>query len=75
MNYLRNNNFNLFEKRNAPASKASDDHLLGGFTAEELWGLFQLKTAVAQGRYSETTPESRRLAFARWLVEHGRIEG
>jgi hypothetical protein len=75
MNYLRNKHFDLFQKGTATAPEPSDEYLLSGFTSEQLWGLFQLKSAVAKGRYSETTPEFRRLMFARWLVEHGRLEG
>jgi len=66
--------FDLFGKRSAPAAEPYSGYLLSGFTTEQVWSLFRLRNAVTEGRYSETTPEFRRLKFARWLVEHGRLD-
>jgi len=75
MNNYMNFHFDLFDKGNAPAAEPSSKYLLAGFTPEQVMDLFYLRRAVTQGRYSETTQESRRLMFARWLVEHGRLDG
>jgi len=58
-------------------SKATLDKqdLLEGFTPQEITNLMRTRQAVAQGRLSEITAESKRLLFARWLVAHGRLDG
>ena len=73
MNDFMNIHFDLFGKRSAPAAEPPEEDLLAGFTPEERGGLLRVKSAVSLGQYSETTEESRRLMFARWLVEHDRL--
>ena len=45
-----------------------------GFSSEEIAGLFRVKGLYHQGAYREVTPEYRRLAFARWLYQQGRLQ-
>jgi hypothetical protein len=51
----------------------AEDVTLEGFSAQEVTGLLRVKQAVAQGRYSDITPEYRKLLFVKWLIEHERI--
>ena len=46
---------------------------LEGFTPEETTRLLKVKQDVAHGRYTDITPEHRKLLFAQWLVQHGRL--
>jgi hypothetical protein len=55
-----------------PSEEDATD-LLAGFTPTQVLNLFRLRSAIAHGRYSETTLEHARLVFARWLVQHGRV--
>jgi hypothetical protein len=45
-----------------------------GFSSEEITRLFMVKVLYQQGAYDEATPEHNRLAFVRWLYEHGRLQ-
>jgi len=45
-----------------------------GFSSEEIASLFRVKVLYQQGAYHEATPEYKRLAFARWLYEQGRLQ-
>ena len=45
-----------------------------GFSSEEIASLFRVKVLYQQGAYQEATPEYKRLAFARWLYEQGRLQ-
>ena len=45
-----------------------------GFSSEEIASLFRLKERYQRGAYQEATPEFKRLAFARWLYEQGRLQ-
>ena len=45
-----------------------------GFSSEEIAGLFSVKGLYHQGAYHEITPEYKRLAFARWLYQQGRLQ-
>ena len=45
-----------------------------GFSSEEIAGLFSVKGLYHQGVYHEITPEYKRLAFARWLYQQGRLQ-
>lgn len=50
-----------------------------GFTDEQAERLIDLKSRVVEGRYNndiggETETERRRKEFAKWLVEHGRLD-
>ena len=44
-----------------------------GFSGDEIDGLFRVKKLYQRGAYNEATLEYRRLEFARWLYDHGRI--
>ena len=44
-----------------------------GFSREEIARLLRIKALCRQGAYHEVTPEYKRLAFARWLYEQGRL--
>ncbi|MBI3978163.1 MAG: hypothetical protein HY331_08260 [Chloroflexi bacterium] len=46
----------------------------GDLTDEAIDRLRAARVAYQQGRFSEQTLESKRLLFARWLYEHGRIQ-
>ena len=65
--------FDLFGKRSATSEEPSGENLLDGFTPEQISVMLRVRSAITLGQYSETTPEYRRLMFARWLVEHGRV--
>lgn len=75
------NRFGQYATRDAPDTLSQEglvpsrEYLLAGFTHKQITDLLHLRVAVAQGRYSETTQEFKRLMFARWLVEHGRLDG
>jgi hypothetical protein len=45
-----------------------------GFSSEEIASLFTIKALYQRGAYHEATPEYKRLAFARWLYEQGRLQ-
>ena len=45
-----------------------------GFSSEQMAILFRVKALYQQGAYHEATPEYKRLAFARWLYEQGRLQ-
>jgi len=45
-----------------------------GFSSEVIASLFRVKVLYQQGAYHEATPEYKRLAFARWLYEQGRLQ-
>ncbi len=45
-----------------------------GFSSEEIARLFTIKVLYQRGAYHEVTPEYKRLAFARWLYEQGRLQ-
>ncbi len=49
------------------------DSLLDDFTPAQLASLARVKHEVASGKYSDITPEFRKLLFVKWLVEHERI--
>jgi hypothetical protein len=51
-----------------------DATALDYFTQEEIARLCKVKQAVAEGRYSDLTPEHRKLLFVQWLVDHGRLK-
>ncbi len=44
------------------------------FTPEEITRLLRVKREIAEGRYTDITPEHRRLLFVEWLVEHGKLK-
>ena len=44
-----------------------------GFSGDEIAGLLRVKGLYQRGAYHETTPEYRRLEFARWLYQQGRL--
>jgi hypothetical protein len=54
---------------------APREYLLASFTQKEIAGLLRIRRAATEGRYSEITQEYKQLMFARWLVEHGRLDG
>jgi len=45
-----------------------------GFSSKEIASLESVKALYQQGAYHEATPEYKRLAFARWLYEQGRLQ-
>src|SRR5215213_2598487 len=45
------------------------------FTAEEATRLEELRQHIEQGRMGELTHDYKRLMFARWLVQHGKLGG
>ena len=48
--------------------------LLAGFSETEATRIVHMKSHVLeQVEYRELVEEKRRLAFMRWLIEHGRI--
>jgi hypothetical protein len=55
--------------------RPEDESLLKGFTPWQIANLLRVRQATTLGRYSEFTMESRRLVFARWLVERGKLDG
>jgi hypothetical protein len=59
-----------------PAAQSVEKSLGGmleGFTPAEIASLLRVRQAIAQGRYSDITPEFKKLLFVKWLVEHERI--
>lgn len=53
---------------------ALSDLVESGFTPTEAVDLLTLRGKLAAGVLSELTPESKRLDFARYLVEHGALD-
>ncbi len=47
---------------------------LEGFTPEEIGRMLRVKDEISKGRYSELTPEYRKLLFVEWLIEHGKLK-
>lgn len=45
-----------------------------GFSGDEIAGLLRVKGLYQRGVYDEVTPEYKRLAFARWLYQQGRLQ-
>ena len=45
-----------------------------GFSSDEIAGLLRVKGLYHRGAYHEVTPEYRRLEFARWLYQQGRLQ-
>ena len=45
-----------------------------GFSSEQIASLFRFKELYQRGTYHEATPEFKRLAFARWLYQQGRLQ-
>jgi hypothetical protein len=45
------------------------------FSTEEMAHLHDLRERIASGRVGELTGDYRRLLFARWLYQQGKIEG
>jgi hypothetical protein len=45
-----------------------------GFSSEQIASLCRFKELYQRGTYHEATPEFKRLAFARWLYEQGRLQ-
>ena len=45
------------------------------FSTEEMARLHDLRERIASGRVGELTGDYRRLLFARWLYQQGKIEG
>jgi hypothetical protein len=45
-----------------------------GFSSEQIASLFTFKALYQRGAYQEATPEFKRLAFIRWLYQHGRLQ-
>jgi hypothetical protein len=45
-----------------------------GFSSEEIASIFRIKALYQRGGYHEATPEFKRLAFARWLYQQGRLQ-
>jgi hypothetical protein len=45
------------------------------FSTEEVTRLQDLRERIQQGRMGELTHDYKRLMFARWLVQHGKLEG
>lgn len=49
------------------------DTLLDDFTPAQLASLARVKHEVATGKYSDITPEFRKLLFVKWLLDHEKI--
>jgi hypothetical protein len=45
-----------------------------GFSSEQIACLFRIKALYQRGAYHEAALEYKRLAFARWLYEQGRLQ-
>jgi len=45
-----------------------------GFSSEQIASLLLIKVLYQRGAYHEASPEYKRLAFARWLYEQGRLQ-
>ena len=56
-----------------PTETSARNLVRAGFSSEEIVGLFRVKGLYHRGAYHEATPEYRRLAFARWLYQQGRL--
>ena len=73
---------NTQEQRPEPDTQANAEHNallpaldLDLFNTEEMTRLHDLRELVASGRVGELTGDYRRLLFARWLYQQGKIEG
>jgi hypothetical protein len=62
------------ERQHQIPTEASARNLArAGFSSEEIVALYRVKGLYHRGAYHEATPEYRRLAFARWLYQQGRL--
>ncbi len=73
---------NTQEQRPEPDVQAStEQHALlpaldlASFNTDEMTRLHDLRERIASGRVGELTGDYRRLLFARWLYQQGKIEG
>jgi hypothetical protein len=73
---------NTQEQRPEPDVQASTEQNvllpaldLDSFNTEEMTRLHDLREQIASGRVGELTGDYRRLLFARWLYQQGKIEG
>ena len=73
---------NTQEQRPEPDVQASTEQNvllpaldLTSFNTEEMTRLHDLRERIASGRVGELTGDYRRLLFARWLYQQGKIEG
>ena len=51
-----------------------EDSLADEFTPEEITRLLRVKREIAEERYTDITPEHRRLLFVEWLIDHGKLK-
>ncbi len=73
---------NTQEQRPEPDVQASTEQNvllpaldLDSFNTEEMTRLHDLRERIASGRVGELTGDYRRLLFARWLYQQGKIDG
>ncbi len=59
---------------NRPVQDELEALAANGFNEEEVARLFVARWRCQQGTYSEDTEESKRLQFARWLYQHGKLQ-
>lgn len=76
----------MFEMQNTHKRESTDSinqarpvsaaHLAAeGFTSAEIAGLVDMQDRFLQGDLSEWIVSNKQLRFARWLFEHGHIDG
>jgi hypothetical protein len=69
----RNGRIAMERQHQIPTLTEARNLVRAGFSSEEIVGLFRVKGLYHRGAYHEATPEYRRLAFARWLYQQGRL--
>jgi hypothetical protein len=63
------------DTQNTPSQEvASSTPELDGFTQREIADLNKARERFLSGELNELSGDYKRLRFARWLYEHGRIE-
>jgi hypothetical protein len=79
---MADNTINTREPRPEPEANTEPEHEilhaaldLSLFTTEEITRMHDLRERIGQGRMGELTDDYKRLMFARWMYQQGKLEG
>ena len=66
---------NTGNKESTQEARLADAQGLEVFTSEEAAKLMAARSRYLRGELNESTTERKRLLFARWLYQHGKLAG